>query len=86
MNYALMEDGIVVNIISLDAGNASDFPGAVPVGDRPVMLGDACENGVFLREGKPVKTHLEEANEVIGELDKAVVELMYQNIAMQMGL
>lgn len=57
--YALVEDGIVTNIISLDSRNASDFPNAIKTADRPVAIGDTYTDGKFYRDGKEVLTALE---------------------------
>ena len=57
--YALVEDGIVTNIISLDSRNASDFPNAIKTADRPVAIGDTYTNGKFYRDGNEVLTALE---------------------------
>lgn len=86
MRYALIENGLVTNIIWLYEGNAGDFPNAVPMGDRPVQIEDAYENGLFTHDGETVLTPLEEANKTIAELDRAVVDLMYENIIMSLGL
>lgn len=59
--YALVEDGIVTNIISLDSRNASDFPNAIKTADRPVAIGDTYTDGKFYRDGKEVLTPLEAA-------------------------
>ena len=59
MNYALVENGIVTNIISLNDRNASDFPAAVKLGDRPVAIGDTYADGKFYRDGNEVLTELE---------------------------
>ena len=59
MNYALIENGIVTNIIWLYEGNASDFPAAVKLGDRPVAIGDTYIDGKFYRDGNEVLTALE---------------------------
>lgn len=56
MNYALIENGVVINLIWLYPGNAADFPTAVPVGDVPVAIGDSYADGVFTRDGQPVLT------------------------------
>lgn len=61
MNYALIENGIVTNIIWLYPGNASDFPNAVPLGDVPAGIGDTYEDGVFYRDGERVLTPVEQA-------------------------
>lgn len=57
--YALVEDGIVTNIISLDSRNASDFPNAIKTADRPVAIGDTYTDGKFYRDGNEVLTALE---------------------------
>ena len=57
--YALVEDGIVTNIISLDSRNASDFPNAIKTADRPVAIGDTYTDGKFYRNGEEVLTALE---------------------------
>lgn len=59
--YALVEDGIVTNIISLDSRNASDFPNAIKTADRPVAIGDTYTDGKFYRDGNEVLTSLEAA-------------------------
>lgn len=65
MNYAMIENGIVVNVIV----------GPLPVGmdgvflsERPVAIGDAYENGVFLRNGTPVLTEEERIAALESEL------------------
>ena len=55
--FALIENGEVVNIISMYAKNLTDFPNAVLATDRPVAIGDRYENGVFLRDGVPILTY-----------------------------
>ena len=59
--YALVEDGIVTNIICLDSRNASDFPNAIKTADRPVAIGDTYIDGKFYRDGNEVLTSLEAA-------------------------
>lgn len=54
VNYALVENGVVTNIIWLCPSNAGDFPGAVCVSDRPVTIGDLYVEGAFTRGGEPV--------------------------------
>ncbi len=86
MNYAIVENGIVTNIIWLYEGNADEFPGAIPLGDRPVGIGDVYTNGVFTRDGAVVLTPLESAQATIGELDDAVVDYAYQNALLTLGV
>lgn len=61
MNYALIENGIVTNIIWLYPGNADEFPNAVPMNDVPAGIGDSYEDGVFYRDGERVLTEAEQA-------------------------
>lgn len=60
MNYALIDNGMVVNLIWLHPGNAGDFPGAVPRGDVPVQIGDTYDGKSFYRNGERVLTRTEE--------------------------
>lgn len=60
MNYALIENGIVENIIWLYPSNASDFPNAVALDDIPACIGDSYVNGVFYRDGEKVLTVAEQ--------------------------
>lgn len=55
-NYALIENGVVSNIISLHPGNASDFPNAVYMNDVPVCIGDTYDGTNFFRNGEQLKT------------------------------
>ena len=59
MNYALIENGIVTNIIWLNERNEAEWPNAVRLGDRPVGIGDTYANGKFYRDGTEVLTSLE---------------------------
>lgn len=61
MNYALVENGVVTNIIWLYETNADEFPGAVKLGERQVEIGDTYEDGRFYRDGAEVLTAEEAA-------------------------
>lgn len=61
MNYALVENGVVTNIIWLYETNADEFPGAVKLGERQVKIGDTYEDGKFYRDGVEVPTAEEAA-------------------------
>lgn len=61
-NYALIEDGTVVNVIWLAAENESEFPGAVWLGDRPVYIGDTYDGAKFYRDNVEVLTPLEQGS------------------------
>ena len=65
MNYALISsDGIVENVIWLCEANQNDFPNAICVTNRPVEIGDCFADGVFTRDGKPVLTEAEQAQQL----------------------
>ncbi len=86
MDYAIINDGLVTNIISLHEANAHEFPGTVALGDRPAGIGDQYADGVFTRGGMPILTPLEEARELIAQLDAAIVDLEYQAALRDLGL
>lgn len=75
MRYALIDNGIVTNIIALNDRNASDFPTAVNLGDRPVGIGDTYTDGKFYRDGVEVLTPLEAAQEEMETYKSALNEL-----------
>ena len=75
MRYALIESGIVTNVIALNDRNASDFPAAVKLGDRPVGIGDTYTDGKFYRAGVEVLTPMELAQAEITEYKAALHEL-----------
>lgn len=79
MNYALIENGMVANIIWLYDGNAGEFPAAVKLGDRPVRIGDTYEDGHFYRDGAEVLTSAEEAAEYRAALAVLGIETEEQN-------
>ena len=75
MRYALIDNGIVTNIIALNDRNAGDFPTAVKLGDRPVGIGDTYTDGKFYRDGAEVLTPMEQARAEITEYKAALHEL-----------
>ena len=75
MRYALIESGIVTNVIALNDRNASDFPTAVKLGDRPVGIGDTYTDGKFYRDGVEVLTPMEQAQAEIDAYKAALNEL-----------
>ena len=68
MTYAIVEGGIVTNIVWLSSANAGDFPNAVKAGEIPVGIGDTYTDGVFSRDGKRLLSPLEEANQALNIL------------------
>ena len=75
MRYAIVTDGIVTNVIALNDRNASDFPTAVKLGDRPVGIGDTYTDGKFYRDGVEVLTPMEQAQAEIDAYKAALQEL-----------
>lgn len=68
MRYAKINDGIVVNILSLRKSQAHEFPDCVPLNDIPAGIGDTYSDGLFYRDGvelKSVSQQLAEANEIL---------------------
>lgn len=59
MKYALVENGVVKNIIWLAPANAGDFSGAVALNGRSVFVGDSYRDGVFYHNGEKVLTETE---------------------------
>lgn len=56
MRYALIEDGIVSNIIWLYPGNDYEFPNAVHIEQLSVSIGDEYINGSFYHNGEKLLT------------------------------
>lgn len=75
MNYALIENGVVTNLIWLYPGNAADFPTAVPMGDVPAAIGDSYADGVFYRDGEPVLTFAEQVLADQADMQEALTVL-----------
>ena len=61
MNYALIENGVVTNLIWLYPANAAEFPGAVPLGGVPAAICDAWDGECFWRNGERVLTPAQRA-------------------------
>lgn len=79
MNYALIEDGVVANIIWVYEGNAHEFANAVPMGEVPAGIGDSWDGGHFFRDGERLLTPLERVRAELAETDAALLEAAYQN-------
>lgn len=78
MNYALIENGVVTNIIWLYSANAGDFPSAVSCGDLPVAIGDTYDGSDFYRGGERVLTAIEQAQKDAEDM-QAALELLGVN-------
>lgn len=68
MNYALVDNETVSNIIWLNPANAYEFPNAVPIGDVPVAIGDTFDGENFYRNGERVVSLSEELGNIISNL------------------
>ena len=75
MRYAVIEDGVVVNVIILYPGGAKSFPDAVPCGDVPVAIGDTYDGQDFYREGARVLSPVEQARKDAEDM-QAALELL----------
>ena len=75
MRYAVIEDGVVVNVIILYPGGAKSFPTAVPCGDVPVAIGDTWDGQDFYREGARVLSPVEQARKDAEDM-QAALELL----------
>lgn len=74
MNYAVVVDGTVRNIIKLHPLNAGVFSNAYPTDGLPVAIGDTYADGKFYRNGEEV-THAKqdaEMEEIIRILTEGV--------------
>lgn len=57
MNYALIENKLVSNIIVLDSSTLSSFPNAILIQNNlSVGIGDKYEDGVFYHDGKAIES------------------------------
>lgn len=79
MNYALIENGAITNIIYLSSANAHEFSNAVNIDQYPVGIGDTYTDGKFYRNGVEVHTYdvyKEQAaqEKLLEEMDKAYRE------------
>lgn len=75
MRYALIDNGIVTNVIALNDRNANDFPSSVKLSDRPVAIGDTYTDGKFYRDGVEVLTPMEQAQAEMTEYKAALQTL-----------
>ena len=68
MNYALIENGVVTNVIWLNPENAADFPDAVAMGETLAGIGDTWDGERFYRDGQRVLTRNEEIRDMVDAL------------------
>lgn len=79
--YALVENGMVVNVMVLYPPSASDFPTAVPCGEIPAAIGDTYDGEHFYRAGERVLTALEQAQKDAEDMQAALALLGVENDA-----
>ena len=75
MDYALINEGIVENIIYLHPENAHTFENAVSIENYPVQIGDTYENGFFYRDGEKFLTYNEIQEREILDMHEALMIL-----------
>jgi hypothetical protein len=73
--YALVENGVVTNVMVLYPPNAAEFEGAVPCGELPVAIGDTYDGEHFYRGGERVLTALEQAQKDAEDMQAALALL-----------
>lgn len=75
MDYALIENGVVTNIIVLRSENAEEFSNAVMVGLCPVAIGDTYKDEKFYRNGEEVLCAEEKSAILRSALEELGVEV-----------
>lgn len=75
MNYALVENGTVTNVIWLNHGNADDFPDAIPLGDTPAGIGDTWDGEHFYRDGERILSRAEMDAQTIAAYEDAITQI-----------
>lgn len=78
MRYAVIEDGVVANVIILYPGGAKSFPDAVPCGDVPVAIGDTWDGEHFYRGGEKLDSPLAVAQQEAQTLKEDIPMLKAQ--------
>ena len=73
--YALVENGVVTNVMVLYPPSAAEFEGAVPCGEIPVAIGDTYDGEHFYLAGERVLTALEQAQKDAEDM-AAALELL----------
>jgi hypothetical protein len=79
--YALVENGVVTNVMVLYPPSAAEFEGAVPCGELPVAIGDTYDGEHFYRGGVQVLSALEQAQQEAADMQAALELLGVENDA-----
>lgn len=69
MRYAKINDGVVVNILSLRKSQAHEFPDCVPLNDIPAGISDTYSDGLFYRNGIEIKSIAKQLSEAISDTE-----------------
>ena len=77
--YALVENGVVTNVMVLYPPSAAEFEGAVPCGEIPAAIGDTYDGEHFYRAGERVLTALEQAQKDAEDMQAALKLLGIDN-------
>lgn len=77
--YALVENGVVTNVMVLYPPSAAEFEGAVPCGEIPAAIGDTYDGEHFYRAGERVLTALEQAQKDAEDMQAALELLGIKN-------
>jgi hypothetical protein len=77
--YALVENGMVTNVMVLYPPSAAEFEGAVPCGEIPVAIGDTYDGEHFYRGGERVLTAIEQAQKDAEDMQAALALLGVEN-------
>lgn len=72
MNYALISNGIIINIIWIHESNVGKFPNAVPLNDIPAGIGDTFDGEHFYRDGERILTEKEKLLQHILDAEQAL--------------
>lgn len=71
MNYAIIENNIITNIIWLSPSNISDFPNAISIKDYPIHIGDTYDGQYFYHNNERIYSETEKLklafNILVGE-------------------
>ena len=77
MNYAVIENGKVANVIVAEPWGAKSLEGVmtlVAVEDRPVTMGDEYKDGDFYRDGEKILTPSESLFEYYNAMQEVIDE------------
>lgn len=77
MNYALLKDSVVINIIWLHPMNAHEFSNAIPMNDLQVAIGDTYVDGKFYHDGVEVTNIMHVEQSVVDDIMQEVSSYGY---------